>query len=72
MGGVHLAKAPLALAAVRRIDVLFDVERALNGLPEARRLVLRKEHAAPLAAELEARLRHERPGSPDTTTSPRR
>jgi transposase len=55
-----LAKAPLALDAVRRIDVLFDVERALNGLPEARRLALRKEHAAPLVAELEAWLRHER------------
>ena len=55
-----LAKAPLALDAVRRIDALFDVERTLNGLPEARRLALRKEHAAPLVAELEAWLRHER------------
>ena len=43
-----LAKAPLALEAVRRIDVLFDVERTLNGLPEGRRLALRKQHAAPL------------------------
>lgn len=49
-----------SLAAVRRIDALFDVERALNGLPEARRLALRQEHAAPLAGELEAWLRCER------------
>jgi transposase len=49
-----------ALDAVRRIDALFDVERTLNGLPEARRLALRQEHAAPLAGELEAWLRHQR------------
>ncbi len=55
-----LAKAPLALEAVRRIDALFDVERTLNGLPEARRLALRQEHAAPLVGELEAWLRCER------------
>lgn len=55
-----LAKAPLALEAVRRIDALFDVERTLNGLPEARRLALRQEHAAPLVRELEAWLRCER------------
>jgi len=55
-----VAKAPLALEAVRRIDALFDVERTLNGLPESRRLALRKQHAAPLVAELEAWLRGER------------
>jgi len=55
-----VAKAPLALEAVRRIDALFDVERALNGVPEDQRLALRKEHAAPLVAELEAWLRRER------------
>ena len=55
-----VAKAPLALEAVRRIDALFDVERALNGVPEEQRLALRKEHAAPLVAELEAWLRRER------------
>jgi transposase len=55
-----LAKAPLALDAVRRIDAVFDVERTLNGLPEARRLALRQEHAAPLVRELEAWLRCER------------
>ena len=55
-----LAKAPLALEAVRRIDALFDVERALNGVPEAQRMALRQQHAAPLVAELEAWLRGER------------
>jgi hypothetical protein len=45
---------------VRRIDALFDVERALNGVPEGQRLALRQQHAAPLVAELEAWLRGER------------
>jgi transposase len=55
-----VAKAPLALEAVRRIDALFDVERALNGLPEGQRLALRQQHAASLVAELEAWMRRER------------
>ena len=29
----QLAKAPLAIEAVRRIDAIFDLERAINGLP---------------------------------------
>jgi hypothetical protein len=55
-----VAKAPLALEAVRRIDVIFDAERALNGVAEDQRLVLRKEHAAPVVGELEAWMRSER------------
>ena len=55
-----VAKAPLALEAVRRIDAIFDVERTLNGLPVEQRLALRKQHLAPLVGELEARMRCER------------
>jgi transposase len=55
-----VAKAPLALEAVRRIDTIFDVERALNGVAEDQRLALRKAHAAPLVGELEAWMRRER------------
>ena len=33
-----VAKAPLALEAVRRIDTIFAIEREMNGLPEAQRL----------------------------------
>ena len=51
--------APLALEAVRRIDVIFDAERALNGVSEDQRLALRKKHAAPLVSELEAWMRSE-------------
>jgi hypothetical protein len=55
-----VAEAPLALEAVRRIDALFEVERALNGVPVDQRLALRKQHAAPFVIELEAWLRGER------------
>jgi len=48
------------LEAVRRIDRVFDLERTLNGLPEAQRLAQRKTHAAPLVEELETWMRAER------------
>nr|WP_282189685.1 IS66 family transposase [Azospirillum brasilense] len=40
--------SPLALEAVRRIDALFDLERALNGKPAAERLAARQEHGVTL------------------------
>jgi transposase len=52
--------SPLALEAVRRIDAIFDLERNLNGLPEARRLELRTTHVAPLVEALHAWMREER------------
>jgi transposase len=52
--------SPMALEAVQRIDALFDIERAINGLPADRRLAVRQEQSAPLVAALEAWLRDER------------
>ncbi len=52
--------SPLALAAVRRIDALFDIERGLNGKSAAERLAARQDLSAPLVAELEAWMRQER------------
>jgi transposase len=52
--------SPLALEAVKRIDALFDIERAIAGLPPAARLAARQEHSAPLVAALETWLREER------------
>src|SRR5882757_9986808 len=54
------AISPVALEALRRIDVLFDVERGINGLAADERLRIRKEQSAPLLAELEAWLREQR------------
>jgi len=56
-----LAAAILALEAVRRIDLLFDVERVLNGKPAAERLAVRRDLSAPLVAELDAWMREHRP-----------
>ena len=53
--------SPLALEAVRRIDALFDIERAINGENAERRRQVRQEVSAPLVADLEHWLREERP-----------
>ena len=54
------AISPIALEAVKRIDVLFDIERDINGLSAEERQRVRREQSAPLLAALEAWLREER------------
>jgi transposase len=54
------AISPIALQAVRRIDMLFDIERGINRLVADERLRVRKEQSAPLVTALEAWLREER------------
>ena len=49
----------VTLEAVKRIDVLFDIDRAINGRPAEERLQIRKEKSAPLVTELEAWMREE-------------
>src|SRR3712207_6379953 len=51
----EVARAPLAVEAVGRIDAMFDAERALNGPPAEERVAARKEHIAPLVARSEER-----------------
>jgi transposase len=50
----------MALEAVKRIDLIFEVERDINGLDADERLRVRREQVAPLVAALEAWLRAER------------
>jgi transposase len=54
------AISPVALEAVKRIDVLFDIERDINGRSVEERLRVRREQSAPVLAALEAWLREER------------
>ena len=54
------AISPIALAAVQRIDALFDIERTINGLNADQRRRVRQEKSAPLLAELETWLRDQR------------
>jgi transposase len=56
----NAAWSPLAHGAVRRIDLIFDAERALNGLATDKRLELRRTHVVPLVADLENWMRIER------------
>ena len=55
-----VAKAPLAIEAVRRIDAIFDVERDINGLPAPQRHAMRQVRVAPLVGSLETWMRGER------------
>jgi Transposase IS66 family len=54
--------SPLALEVVRRIDALFEIERAINGQSVERRKAVRQELSAPLVADLEAWMREHRAG----------
>lgn len=54
------AISPIAFEAVKRIDALFDIERAINGLDAGERLLVRQEQSRPLLTALEAWLRDER------------
>ena len=44
--------SPIAVEVVRRMDLLFTVERAINGLPADERLAARREHSAGDVADL--------------------
>ncbi len=52
--------SPLAFEAVKRIEAVFNLERDINGKPPDERLAARREHVAPLVAELETWMRAER------------
>jgi transposase len=56
----RLTKAPIAAEAVKRIDVLFAIEREINGLTLQERLRMRQERSRALIVELEAWLREQR------------
>ena len=57
---VRLAKAPIAVEAVKRIDELFAIEREINGASPERRCAVRSERSRPLLAEFETWLRQQR------------
>ena len=52
--------SPIAFEAVKRIDLLFDIERDILRLAAEQRLAVRTERSAPLVAELEEWMRGER------------
>ena len=52
--------SPVALEAVARIDVIFDIERGINGLTAAARQAARDHLSQPLVEDLQGWLRAER------------
>src|SRR4029077_15594992 len=52
--------SPIALEAVRRIDALFEIERAINGQTADQRRAIRQQLSAPLVADLESWMREQR------------
>jgi transposase len=52
--------SPIALEAVQRIDALFEIERAINGLSPDQRKAKRQEQSGPLVASLHTWMREQR------------
>jgi transposase len=60
-GGRRRRPSPIALEAVRRIDALFEIERAIKGFSADQRKAVRQEQSAPLVANLHTWMREQRP-----------
>lgn len=52
--------SPVALEAVRRFDMLFEIERHINGLSAEERLAVRQEKSKPLFDDMHTWLQQER------------
>jgi len=59
-GKKEIVISPVAMEVVRRIDALFEIERAINGKNAARRLAVRQELSAPLVGDLQAYMLEQR------------
>ncbi|WP_455906569.1 hypothetical protein [Bradyrhizobium ottawaense] len=68
----RLSKAPIAAEAVKRVNVLFAVEREIDGFAAQERLRVRQERSRPLIVELDLGCASSAPSSPGTTTRPKR
>ena len=53
-------QSPIAAEGLRRIGVLYDIEREINGLPPERRRTIRAERTVPLLADLRIWMETER------------
>jgi len=55
----EIALSPIAIEVVRRIDALFEIERAINGKSAAERVETRQKQSRPLVEDLHAYLREQ-------------
>jgi len=51
-GKKEIALSPIAIEVVRRIDALFEIERAINGKSAAERVETRQKQSRPLVEDL--------------------
>ena len=56
----RIARAPIAIEAIERIDALFAIEREINGTLPEHRIAVRNERTRPLVNELETWLHQQR------------
>ena len=56
-GKMEIALSPIAIEVVRRIDAVFEIERAVNGKSAQERLAARQTTSRPLVEDLHAYLR---------------
>lgn len=61
----RLSKAPIAAEAVKRIDVLFAIEREISGLPAQERLRVRQERSRPRPSSWRRGYASSAPSSPE-------
>ncbi len=59
-GKTPLVLSPVALEAVKRIDALFEIERAINGLDADTRMATRAKQSAPIVDAFHSWIRGER------------
>ena len=58
-GKKEIPLSPVAIEVVRRIDALFEIERAINGKSAAERLAVRQKLSRPLVEDLQVYLREQ-------------
>jgi len=58
-GKKEIPLSPVAIEVVRRIDALFEIERAINGKSAAERLAVRQKLSGPLVENLQVYLREQ-------------
>jgi hypothetical protein len=58
-GKREIPLSPIAIEVVRRIDALFEIERAINGKSAAERVETRQKQSRPLVEDLHAYLREQ-------------
>ncbi len=58
-GKKEIVISPIAMEIVRRIDALFEIERAINGQSADQRRAVRQARSAPLVAELDVYMREQ-------------